>query len=607
MGFLDPKPLTTAGLDAATAAKIGTPGSATATALNATYDRVYGVLTTDTTAQIIAKAEAAEADGGGIVKFPAHTFTLTAPLPILPGVKYVGIEPVLAPINTENLVYLGDMEWNYVGGTILVGNGTFNAFEANKTDLGSVPSDIGNTAIHSAGVINVGLDGFVDGIRVGAVNTMGMVWGELRNIYAKNCSGWGVFLANFQHLDIDNIRTTICQNGQYYGALLPGITMMPGNADIVNLFNMPPRDSRNRRLCRGIVFEAGGAASMLNQLNVSRIQCNAMTRVKLSATATFTNASTSIGVPDGTEFLPGMPVVFTAAGAGFAAGQGYIVSTVVGNTITLANDRISAAISATASTTLTLETYGFPNMEITRRNAGARVQNSRFKHVDVEGQATVALYAEGAYYNHIEISELPGTMHLGVMGRDSARTEFYSFHAAITDFDAACATSSWYGSRSTGYGRQLSGSWMDDSKGGVRAIAIGGGANGVTGGDIQYRGGFMYPIGGMGERIYPRDNAITLSGLNVGDVVFAGGAPQTFTLPTIANANDNASLVGQVFDIYNVGAGTLTVNTAGGQLMNKVAGRTSTNVAPGNRLKLVAAIDNGGTLFWLAATSVLLP
>lgn len=35
--FLGPKPLTVAGLDTAAAAKIGTPGSAMATALNATY------------------------------------------------------------------------------------------------------------------------------------------------------------------------------------------------------------------------------------------------------------------------------------------------------------------------------------------------------------------------------------------------------------------------------------------------------------------------------------------------------------------------------------------------------------------------------------------
>lgn len=37
MGFLDPKPQTTAGLDAAVTAKINTPGSATAVALSATF------------------------------------------------------------------------------------------------------------------------------------------------------------------------------------------------------------------------------------------------------------------------------------------------------------------------------------------------------------------------------------------------------------------------------------------------------------------------------------------------------------------------------------------------------------------------------------------
>ena len=37
MGFLDPKPQTTAGLDAAVTAKINDAASATATALSATY------------------------------------------------------------------------------------------------------------------------------------------------------------------------------------------------------------------------------------------------------------------------------------------------------------------------------------------------------------------------------------------------------------------------------------------------------------------------------------------------------------------------------------------------------------------------------------------
>ncbi|WP_026553867.1 hypothetical protein [Arthrobacter sp. 35W] len=562
-----------------------------------------GVLESDTTAQIIAKAQAAHDAGGGIVKFPGHTFTMTQSLPILAGVKYWGVEPVLAPVNPTNLIYLGDMEWNYVSGTVLVGNGAFNAFEGNKTDLASVPSDIENTAISSAGIINIGLDGFVDGVRVGAVNTMGMVWGEVRNVYAKNCSGWGVFLANFQHLDIDNIRTTLCQNGQYYGALLPGLTMMPGNSDIVNLFNMPPRDGRNRRLCRGIVFEAGGVASMLNQLNVSCIQCNAMSRTILSTTATFTNGSRAITVPSGAEFLPGMPVVFTATGAGFVAGQGYIVASVVGNTITLANDRVSSPISATAGITLTLETYGFPNMEITRRNSGARVQNSRFKHVDVEGSATAALYTEGCYYNHIEISELPGTMHLSIMARDSARNEYYSFHSGNTDFDGASTASTYFGARKATYQRGLAGAWIDESAaaGGNRVMAIGGGQNNGVGGDIHTRSlGFLYPNAGLGQRVTPRDNSITLSGANVGAWVFAGGTAQTWNLPTIADTTWAVSMIGAVYEIFNVGAAAVTLNTAGGQTFNNIAGKTRVAISPGAALRVTAGKYEAGTFFWLA-------
>jgi hypothetical protein len=45
-GFLDPKPLTVAGLDNAVSGKITTPGSAVATALNATYALKTDVLPT---------------------------------------------------------------------------------------------------------------------------------------------------------------------------------------------------------------------------------------------------------------------------------------------------------------------------------------------------------------------------------------------------------------------------------------------------------------------------------------------------------------------------------------------------------------------------------
>lgn len=95
---------------------------------------------------------------------------------------------------------------------------------------------------------------------------------------------------------------------------------------------------------------------------MKRIQVNAFNRDKLSVMASFTSGSTTVGVPDGTKFAVGMPVNFTTAGAGYAAKQGYIVKSVSGNTITPANDTEAAAISASATTTLPLESYGFANV-----------------------------------------------------------------------------------------------------------------------------------------------------------------------------------------------------------------------------------------------------
>lgn len=147
---------------------------------------------------------------------------------------------------------------SHAGAQVLVGNGTISCCTANTTDQGSVPATTGTTQISSAGIVNIGMDNFVDGISVCAVNSMGMVWGELRNIYAERCSGWGVLLADFRHLDIDNVRTTRCRNWQYYGALMPLTTMMPGNSDMTNLFTMLPRDTCDLRLCRGIVLSPAG-------------------------------------------------------------------------------------------------------------------------------------------------------------------------------------------------------------------------------------------------------------------------------------------------------------------------------------------------------------
>lgn len=577
------------------------------------YARVYpvaptGVAATDTAA-VTAAAHASAAAGGGTVQLRPGTYKLSAPLPVLPGVHYEGVEPVLIPSDTTDGIYLGDMDWTYGGGTVIQGDGTFAAFEANGVDQDEVAEEIGATQISSAGIHNVGIENVTYGVRVGATNIMGLLWSTLRNVYVRAASQWGIALTNFQHCTFDNIRTCLSQNGQYYGNRLPKLTLMCGNSVFGELYTFIPRDGRDARLCRGIVFEAAGTSAQLNEITVTRAQANQMSREKLTAAATLTSGSANLTVPDGTKFAVGMPVVPANSVGGFTAAQCYVVASVNGNTITLANDRASTVITANAGGTLNLESYGFPCVEVVRANAGANVRSSRFHMLDMEGASSAALYVDGAELCEFSVAEVPttGNIHHGVVGRSARWCQFSSPVAAPTDFDANSASCLWIGQRGPIVGRELAGMWLDGITG-ARMLAIGGGQTNQARGDLHTRmGGYLYPEAGIGERIFPRDTTITFGGFNQGDVVFASASNVTMTLPTIVtDTNPNTSNIGLWFDIYNVGTGTITLNTSSSQTYNKVAGLVSTTITPGASLKVVAAKDNGGGLLWLAKSAALL-
>ncbi|HET8871397.1 MAG TPA: hypothetical protein VFM48_13205, partial [Aquabacterium sp.] len=190
---------------------------------------------TSDTAGILVAAFAAFSAGGGIVKLPNAQITLSASLPLYSGVKYTGSTPALTyPINPP------DSQFSYIGGTRLIGDGTFAAFSANDTDRASPNSVFGSDAISDAYVENMVLSGFSRGISVGAVNAIGLIHGGLRNLWIENCTDWGVFAANFMHSDIQRIWTQNCRNGQYYGALVDASVLMPGNSKMHTLFNVVP-------------------------------------------------------------------------------------------------------------------------------------------------------------------------------------------------------------------------------------------------------------------------------------------------------------------------------------------------------------------------------
>ena len=553
-------------------------------------------------AQKLTAAQALVASGGRPeIIFQSGVYLLPAGITVVEGVSYRGVSPILQPL-VGGAGYMPDAEWEYVGGTVLRGDGTGDAIHGNTTPS-ETPIDGAFSASQMSGVhiSGFGIENYVNGLAIGAKNVMGVVFGTIDEIYVRNCSGWGVRLINFQHVDIGVIRTCLCTNGQYYASETPYLTLMPGNSHARELFHKVVNSGQRSR---GIViggFNSAGSPG-LGGFDVDKLQVNAYNKTIISQTATFTSGSSSVTVADGSKFLPGMAVNFTAAGNGFTANNIYMVQSVAGNVLTLGSSRNGAAISASGSGTLTIQTYGFPNAEFV--NCGS----FRIHDLDLEGVCSVALYMENVSQANFSIATIPTTALVDLVGRGVVKTWIHnSSNGARTDFDAASASSSHFnGARSDNYGRSLMGMWFDAPTG-SNALSISNGAQGNSGGDIHVRNGlFLYPgLAGMGEHIRAQNSATTLTGGMCGDIVSTPTAPLALTLPTINPQTTPAtSHVGLWFEIFNVGTAAITVNTDGTQLMNKITGRTSATIQPGNSLKLVAVED--GTRWWAARPSVLL-
>lgn len=550
------------------------------------------------TAAIIAMASAAEAAGGGTVVFPAGTYILTQTLPLRPGVTYQGVPPVIMQQSQIRPAYTPDGYWNTLDGTILQGDGTFPCFSVNTTTPTPLPTALGSTEINGVGVIGFGIEHFSYGVQAGAMDIAGLLWGRLDELYIRDCTQWGVYLANYQHLAVGAIRTSECGvGGQYYADLVSGSGPYYGNT----LFRDIYHKSQNQRLNRGIVFESrGGPNAVLGETTINRVQCNAYNRTKLTTTATFTSGNTGIAVPDGTQFAVGLPVVFTATNYGVTASNVYMVRSVSGNNITVAAAKNNGSVvSATGSGALTLESWGMPNLEFVGANPSG-ISSIRAQDIDVEGSSSAAIYLENVTLGELSISATPLETHGGVVGRTVIRTKFHSSVDTPTDFDTNLTGSMWFGNRGATLGFPLTGFWRDSILG-TECIALSPGVVGATGGDIHRRANnFLYPNSGFGERIVPRNSGTSLNGSNCGDVVYAGATNITFTLPTISNAATTTTQVGMWFEIINVGSATITVNTDGTQLMNKITGRTTTTIAAGQAIKFIAVADGAGTLFWVA-------
>src|SRR5690606_23610066 len=101
----------------------------------------------------------------------------------------------------------------------------------------------------------------------------------------------------------------------------------------------------------------------------------------LTVAASFTEGSASVGVPDGSEFEPGMLVQFTNTVAGVTEDTTYCVQSVSGDTITIGMSSYATPVTATATASATLKTHGYPQFAFTSDGSG-RVNASTFLNLD---------------------------------------------------------------------------------------------------------------------------------------------------------------------------------------------------------------------------------
>ncbi len=154
-------------------------------------------------------AAAVAAGGGGTILLPDAVIALTAPLQSLPH-RYRGVQPVLDYLNDT----VPDSGWDFAGGTVLAGDGSFPAFAANDADLGSPPAYITDDCITGWRCEHIGFTEFTRAISIGAVNNIGLQFSTIQRSLHSRVRRLGLFLANFMHTDVSRIWTHLCENGQ---------------------------------------------------------------------------------------------------------------------------------------------------------------------------------------------------------------------------------------------------------------------------------------------------------------------------------------------------------------------------------------------------------
>ena len=604
------------------------------------YPNVIGGISnasTDTAA-IQSAAVAAYNAGGGTVQLPPTTIYITSPLPMYNGVTYNGSGWQLFPASGSGISTIPDSQGMVItSGTQLVAvtTGSYDCFDWNNIDAvsGYANQKAASLAMLSgAGISNLAINGFLNGIKIGAKNTAGSLFSLFENLFVTNCTQWGVWCENFLHTNFRRIYSyyngSASTSQVSYGHIMfanSGGNVATLNSQFKDILGVTLGASQNGNLTRGVVFMARNA-SVMGGARVDSLQCNRFNSSITAQAVTFTNASANIGVTDGTKFAVGMPICFSAS-AGFTTppfsnginnfniGQIYFVLSVSGNTITVGNSNYGAAIIANNNnlTGTFIVTSGFPCVEFTATDASSSIESLIAHDVDAEAGGTTKILlqnvASGILKTNSTASDSPSTLYSQQYFtlRGSVFTELeITQNLMLIDSSAGDTNNNGWGllgQKSTILGQQPAGVWTDNVNGNQGGVNI---AQNIPLGNyssfqnVYNAGNISTDATKPGTPLLDYTNAnvstasLALSNyFYVGCLTYSGATSTTWTLPTITSTAE-----GLPYKICNGGTAAAVLTLSGNsQAFNLNSTRTSITLAVGASISVVARY-NSGTPYW---------
>lgn len=511
------------------------------------------------------------------------------------------------------------------GGTIIHSSAAAVAtFGANTTDLGSpLGGQVAFDALFlpSISIRDLAIDTATYGLKFGALYNPGLFFSELHNLFIAchvTATGWGVWLENYGNIDVRNLNVVPSGAGTFVGQMFLGASGTSnyncGNASFRRIFSSSGLGSR------GIVFQARGTNTQLNDVNCFDIQSN-VAGTKITQAATMTNASANIGVTDSTKFPVDMPVTFATTANGFTAYQTYYVVSSAANVIQIANKMRGAALNANNNTAVNIVTYGPHAIEAMALDSGVGgytgcfIQSIRFDGIDAEGISTAPIALQnGNFVADINtIFSGQGTVNASGLVARSAVGAWRTGAALCVDLDSnslqfQCAGASILTDTAPAAFVQRApyGVYYDRA---VSTPKLNLSQSSFFNASLQSQNessgaAFLYPLEAMGQRVSRQSStSLALWAGIAATVVYTGSTAATWTLPTI-QTGDGAAATGNTaglpFEIVNgaSAAVAITLNTGGTNKFGYgTSAKTSYSIPQGGSIT-VRAVWDGTNGFW---------